>query len=369
MLKSGKVSQIDSISKKKAMPAMEGNLAFNHIERNKRILAVTTGGLGDAVLFSPVLNALKTISSQTHIEMLVTNPLVLEVYQSVKEISHISFVRSNKSSLLFKAFFMLPIALKYLVKGGFDIGLFATGLNPRLGLLFKFVGGVRNIYFAPSHPDFKSDLECNIALAHRFNQNICKNGSFVPLTDSSMLEAKMISEQCGLSWDDKKIVAIYPSKELKHRPRWKLENLLRLIELFKSKGFKGKFVVVGSAREGKEWDGIDSDGITDANLAGKLSILGSASFIKKCALVIGNDGGLMHMAGAVGCPLVVVMTNTPISYRPPGENTIVIHSKLDCCNGIYPNRPKDCSSGKCAEAIKVKEVYEACLERLSKLPN
>ncbi len=119
--------------------------------------------------------------------------------------------------------------------------------------------------------------------------------------------------------------------------------------------------------EGKEWDSIDSDGIADANLAGKLSILGSASVIKKCALVIGNDGGLMHVAGAVGCPLVAVMANTPISYRPPGENTTVIHSKLGCCNGIYPNRPKDCSSPKCTEAIKIKEVYEACIERLSKL--
>ena len=33
------------------------------MERNKRMIAVTAGGLGDTILFSPVLDALKTISS------------------------------------------------------------------------------------------------------------------------------------------------------------------------------------------------------------------------------------------------------------------------------------------------------------------
>ena len=341
---------------------MEGNLAFNHMERNKRILAVTTGGLGDTILFSPVLKALKTISSPTHIEMLVTNPLVLEVYQSVKEISHITFIRSSKSSLLLKTAFMLPIALKYLLSGGFDIGLFATGLNPGLGPLFKFAGRVRNINFAPSHPAFETDLECNIALARRFNQNICKNDTFVPLTRKSTLEAKRVSEQYGVAWGDKKIVAIYPSKELKHRPRWKLKNLLRVIELLKLSGFEGQFVVVGSAGEGKEWAGVDSDCVADANLAGKLSILGSAAFIRQCALIIGNDGGLMHVAGAVNCPLVVVMTNTPFSYRPPGDNTKVIHSKLVCCEGLYPEIPRSCRVPRCAWDVTVDEVYYACKE-------
>ena len=106
----------------------------------------------------------------------------------------------------------------------------------------------------------------------------------------------------------------------------------------------------------------------DANLAGKLSILGSASLLSKCSLTIGNDGGLMHVAGAVGCPLVVVMPNTPLSYRPPGKNVKIIHSMHACCSGLYPHRPKDCKKPKCIEDISVEAAFKACKEILEQTP-
>jgi ADP-heptose:LPS heptosyltransferase len=345
-------------------------ITYKNLKKNtKRILAVTTGGLGDAILFSPVLHALRTINMPTHIEMLVASPLALEVYRNVKEISRISCVRSHKSSLFLRFVYMLPIVFRYLLEGRFDTGLFATGLNPTFGHLFKYTGCIKNTFFAPNYPEYETDLECNIALGRSINPKSCNGDLLVPLTLSSGLEAQSVSEEYGVSVDKNEIVAIYPSRELKHRPRWKIEKLLQVVKLLRTTGFSGKFVVVGSATEGNEWDRIDKGGIVDANLAGKLSILGSASFIKNCKLFIGNDGGLMHMAGALGCPLVAIMANTPVSYRPSGEKTTVIKSKLNCCNGIFPNRPKDCSYPKCAEAIEVREVYEACLEKLLKSYN
>jgi ADP-heptose:LPS heptosyltransferase len=271
------------------------------------------------------------------------------------------------SSRILKTVFILPIALKYFIQGGFDIGLFATGLNPGLGRLFRIFGGVRNIEFAPNPPEFTTDLECNIALACRFNPNINKNDTFFPLNRNSMSEANKVSKQYNIPFGGTKIVAIYPSKELRHRPRWNLENLVRTVEIIKLRGFNGKFVVVGSQSEGEEWEAIDKENIVDANFAGKLSISGSAALLSKCSLTIGNDGGLMHVAGAVGSPLVTIMANAPLSYRPPGESVKIIQSKVSCCDGMFPNRPKDCTVAKCTEAITVQEVYEACSERLTEI--
>jgi heptosyltransferase-2 len=121
-------------------------------------------------------------------------------------------------------------------------------------------------------------------------------------------------------------------------------------------------VVIGSAREGLDWAGIDRDRAVDANLAGRLSIFGSAFLLKKSSLAVGNDGGLIHTAGAMGCPLVVIMTNTPKSYRPAGEKTKVIHSNLSCCSREYPRRPKSCDIPKCVDSIGVEEVLQACME-------
>ena len=326
----------------------------------KRILLITTGGLGDAILFSPVIKALKNVGPNHHIEMLAANPLVYEIYQFSENIYNIRIVPTRKSSPILNAFRILLIAAKYRKSGGFDIGIFATGLDKRFGKLLKYLGCVKNVEFAPSYPDYETDIECNISLACKFKANTSEEDAFVPLTERHILEAKRISEKNGIFMDSQKIIAIYASQELQHRPRWQLENLLHVIERLKIWGVKGKFVVVGSAKEGKQWGEIDSKGIVDANLAGKLSISGSAAFLKKCSLLIGNDGGLMHVGGAVGCPLVVIMANTPFSYRPPGENTIVIHSKLSCCDGFYPKRPRNCKAPRCAEDITVEEVFSAC---------
>ena len=332
--------------------------------KNIRIIAISLGGLGDTILFSPVLKALTTFDPSAQIELLVANRLAREVYSSVEKISRITFIHFNKPSLLLKTLSLVLYLIKCRIRGGFDVGLLATGLNPRFGTLLKHLAGVRNIFYAPEYPAFATDFECNLNFARRFDHNISRKDIFVPLTKNSEMEAKRISEQNNLRWSEEEIIAIYPSTELIHRPRWNLLKLLRVLRQIKVEGFRGKFVVVGSADEGRVWAILDKDKIADANLAGKLSILGSASFISQCTLTIGNDGGLMHVAGAVGCPLVVIMTNTPLSYRPPGENTIVIHSQYSCCDGLYPKRPNECTTAKCVEDITVDEVYKACLEYL-----
>lgn len=46
----------------------------------KRILAVSTGGLGDTILFSPVLRALGEGSLHNQVSLLLANPLAENVY-------------------------------------------------------------------------------------------------------------------------------------------------------------------------------------------------------------------------------------------------------------------------------------------------
>lgn len=46
------------------------------------------------------------------------------------------------------------------------------------------------------------------------------------------------------------------------------------------------------------------------DLTGALSLLASAAVIKRCQLLIANDSGLMHMAEAVGTPLIAIFGST-----------------------------------------------------------
>lgn len=329
-----------------------------------RILAVTIGGLGDAILFSPVLRALRFRYPQAEIELLLASRLAELAFAKASEINRTIFINISQSPLPLRAAKFLPFALRSRIYGGFDLGVFSTGLNPKLSVLLKLTAGIRNVFCAPNPPACETDLSCNLALARRFGENIDENDVFIQLNDNAWVEANKNLGSYGIIGDTDDIIAVYPSADLRHRPRWEISKLIRVITLIRKNGFRGKVVVLGSAEEGREWMKADTQEEADAVLAGKISITGSAALLRRCRLAVGNDGGLMHVAGAVGCPVVVVMTNTPLSYRPPGQKIKVIHSSLTCCTGLYPNRPKSCKRAKCSDDISVREVFEACQQML-----
>jgi len=94
------------------------------------------------------------------------------------------------------------------------------------------------------------------------------------------------------------------------------------------------------------------------SLIGQTSLLELAGLMKRCALFIGNDGGPMHMAAAVGCPVVALFGPTdPMVWGPKGKQTAVLYKGLDCRDCFYPGCFRGESS--CMKQISVDEVYEA----------
>ena len=60
-------------------------------------------------------------------------------------------------------------------------------------------------------------------------------------------------------------------------------------------------------------------------------ILTSAALMKKCGLFITNDTGPMHIAAALGVPVLAIFGSTnPVWTGPLGNKTNVIFEKLDC---------------------------------------
>ena len=96
-----------------------------------------------------------------------------------------------------------------------------------------------------------------------------------------------------------------------------------------------------------------------------------AALIAACDFYIGNDTGPMHIAVAVGTPVVAIFGSTN-HYRsgPYGEDHIVVHSDLELgCNPCHPGKqPGGCGKGSCAviEAVTVEQVFNAA-ERLKQV--
>jgi predicted lipopolysaccharide heptosyltransferase III len=93
-------------------------------------------------------------------------------------------------------------------------------------------------------------------------------------------------------------------------------------------------------------------------VAGRTSLLQHAALLKHCALFVGNDNGPMHMAAALGIPVVALFgPSNPAEWGPRGESVEVIYKGLDCRRCFHPT----CKRGEesCMKQISVEEVFAA----------
>lgn len=105
------------------------------------------------------------------------------------------------------------------------------------------------------------------------------------------------------------------------------------------------------------------DRVIDA--AGSASLLETAALIARCESFVGNDSGLMHLAEAVGVPVVALFGPTvrEFGYAPSLGHSTTVERRLACrpCsrNGAAPC-PK--RTYECLERIRSEDVLRAVLE-------
>lgn len=100
------------------------------------------------------------------------------------------------------------------------------------------------------------------------------------------------------------------------------------------------------------------------NLAGRTTLLQLAGILRRCDLFIGNDNGPMHMAAALGVPVVALFgPSDPAVWGPRGGRTEVLYKGLDCRGCFRP----DCFRGEqnCMKLISVDEVFAVAQRCLS----
>lgn len=105
------------------------------------------------------------------------------------------------------------------------------------------------------------------------------------------------------------------------------------------------------------------------DLAGKTSLRGMAALLERATLFVGNDSGPMHLAAAVGTPVVAVFgpgaPQKTLPWAPP-ERVRTLYAGLPCspCRQAFWQECSPAPSGKpaCLEAVGVESVLAAGLE-------
>jgi 3-deoxy-D-manno-octulosonic-acid transferase/heptosyltransferase-1 len=157
---------------------------------------------------------------------------------------------------------------------------------------------------------------------------------------------------------NKKIVAINPIARWKTK-LWEPERFSLLADRVQ-KELNVKVVFTGSEQDRGVIDEIVREMETiPLDLAGRTSLKALAYLYSKCDLLITTDTGPMHMAAAMGCPVIALFGPTaPWRTGPYGKEHRVIREEMECS----PCFKKKCDHLSCMKDITVDGVFDTVKE-------
>jgi ADP-heptose:LPS heptosyltransferase len=147
--------------------------------------------------------------------------------------------------------------------------------------------------------------------------------------------------------------------------KWPEGKFLKLGHRLHNLGFE--VVMVGGQQE-DTFGKIMHGQVKALNLCGKTSLLQLASVLKRVNLLVSNDSAPVHVASAVGTPVVVITKpNARVEFAPIGDgNSTVCRNRCNWgfnCPGFVFNPkssvPKKC---RCINSVSVEEVECAVYE-------
>ncbi|MFQ5964081.1 MAG: glycosyltransferase family 9 protein [Candidatus Scalinduaceae bacterium] len=165
------------------------------------------------------------------------------------------------------------------------------------------------------------------------------------------------------SLDSRPVIVIHPTAKFPVK-RWPLERFLEVCRDLK-KRCNPFFVVVGGSDAETNAEALVKTLKNDVlSLTGKTTFLQLAEVLRQCDLLVSCDSGPVHVAAAVGTPVVGIYSarDYPQCWYPWGEQHIVLR-KDPHCQARYKN---ECETMDCINDITVDEVLKACDDILKK---
>lgn len=198
----------------------------------------------------------------------------------------------------------------------------------------------------------------------------------IPFTDAHRVRAASLLEEVGMNRATR-LVAVHPGAGAYSKARiWPAERFAEvardLIE-----GHDAQVIIVGGPDEVEAATTLEHlvDSPAIHSLAGKTTVHETAALIERCSLFVGNDSGPMHIAVAVGTPVVAVFGPSNKEawgpYSPPGKPNLnkVVARDLPCMPCFYRAHSlglrEGCGPRPCLTALQAAPVLAACDEVLN----
>ena len=345
--------------------------------RVQQILVRGPNWLGDAVMCEPALRGLRRLFPQASMTLLV-KPSVAGLFESHPAVDRI-FLYDDKGR-------HAGLAGKWRLAGDlrqqrFDLAVLFQ--NAFEAALLTTLAGIRRRYgyatdgrsFLLSEPVATHDRRTPIHQIEYYWDMLKPLGLtglpgqpelFVSLGEERSMAERL--NRAGITTSDV-VIGINPGSTYGGAKRWLpdrfADSTQRLCRTLSDAGRKPAVVVIGAKGEEALGREIASRlSAPSAVLSGATTIRELMAVIKRCAALITNDTGPMHIASALGVPVVGIFG--PTDWRttsPSGTEHALLRHPVDCA----PCMLRECLiDHRCMTGVTVDEVYQAGLSILSR---
>ncbi len=168
--------------------------------------------------------------------------------------------------------------------------------------------------------------------------------------------------------DGRPVLALNAGAEYGPAKRWPVERFTEAAVKISERtdcrwlivGGRGDVSIAASVEEQLRIARLDQD--TVINVAGKTTLLDLCGLLTFCKVLLTNDTGPMHVAAAIGTPVVSVWGSTsPELTGPMGNDSVVIRQPVECSPCFLRKCPIDF---RCMNRIEVDAVVAAVLKRV-----
>lgn len=329
----------------------------------KKILVINLAYLGDIILSTPAIRALRAAYSGAEIHLLVVpateqiamgNPYVSRVIAYDKRGRHrhpfrlwqlIKMLRAEKYDLAVAMNFALRSALM----------AWAVGAKYRLGYDAQHATLFLTHIAGSSRAAVRHETENHLALLAPLHIMV-KDTTLSLRIDPVAAESMLRKVRLDLT---RPVVAICPYG------RHPLNSWTDTgyVELLNRLSQAADCYLIGGQAEKAALENINTQAGGHASiLAGTLSIGELAAFLQQIDLLISVDTGPLHIAGAVRTPVLGIFGRSDFRiWGPRGEFDKVICKQVAC----WPCYRRECDHHRCIRQIEASEVIETALMMLN----
>ena len=282
----------------------------------KKILFVSLSNIGDAVMTLPTLIYLKKIYPSAKFD-LICDMRSVEIFQSFPSINKI-YIREKKGGIYYQFRFIRKIR--------------QTNYDLAVDLKTDFL-----LWFLRANRKIRKVNNKSLHSVEKHFISICSNLKKIP-DPKIYIPTKLQNNIKKVFPSNKgKTVALALGANSNHKV-WPTKNYVRLLKLLKIKF--ANIILIGSKNEmdkAQLFKKLYTKKVYD--FCGKLTLLETASVIKKSDFFIGNDSGLGHIASAVNTQSFIIFGDgDPDRYHPWGNKSSWYQNNERDINLITPEK-------------------------------